>query len=98
MRFSVEESKLILIREDVRFRGGSGTKIIAGPANSSSSQLSRIGEALVSFSNGMAFHNPICFLDCSRHGIRLLEIQLPKLASRRPVAQDHFRLLLSPLW
>jgi len=62
MRFSVEESKLILIREDVRFRGGSGTKIIAGPANSSSTQLSRIGEALVSFSTGMAFHTQSAFL------------------------------------
>ena len=81
MRFVVEQHRLIFIREDVRYRGGVGKKIIAGPANSSSTQLSRIGEVLVRLLVGMAFHSETVYLTALGSTLGFLKRRSPNWPS-----------------
>ncbi|MHC8322432.1 hypothetical protein ACYZT4_17365 [Pseudomonas sp. GB2N2] len=81
MRFVIEDNRLILIREDVRFRGGSGKKVVAGPANSSSTQLSRVGEALVGWSAGIPFHSESAYLNALSSTFSFLKHRSPNWPS-----------------
>ncbi|WP_309674432.1 hypothetical protein, partial [Pseudomonas sp.] len=65
MKFVIEQNRLILLREDVRFRRGHSKRIITGPANSSHAHLSRIGEALVGLTAGMAFYTEGSYINAA---------------------------------